>query len=156
MKKALILIISHGAALALGFVLGVYLLPIIAAPPAPSAAELEIHRGAAMFSGQFARDLKGSDTLHWGEGTVYVGSDKIALVGSIAPGPAYRLYLSPEFVADEASFEAHRSKMLAVGDIKTFDNFVVDVPAGVELARFSTVVVWCEAFSEFITAARYR
>jgi hypothetical protein len=39
-KRLLLLVASHGAVLAAGFVLGVYLLPILIAPPAPSDAEL--------------------------------------------------------------------------------------------------------------------
>jgi hypothetical protein len=46
--------------------------------------------------------------------------------------------------------------MVRVGDVKTFDNFIVPVPADVDPARYSTVIVWCETFSQFITAARYR
>jgi hypothetical protein len=46
--------------------------------------------------------------------------------------------------------------MVRVGDVRTFENFVVPVPPGIEPARFSAVIVWCEAFSEFITAASYR
>ena len=42
------------------------------------------------------------------------------------------------------------------GDVKSLDSFVLDVPAGVDIAVFTTVVVWCEAVSEFITAAQYR
>ena len=40
--------------------------------------------------------------------------------------------------------------------MKTFDNFVVALPGSVDITRFDTVVVWCEAFEAFITAARYR
>jgi len=46
--------------------------------------------------------------------------------------------------------------MVRVGDVKTFKNFMVAVPDGVEIANFNTVIVWCEAFSEFITAAKYQ
>lgn len=155
MTKALVYLTTHLSAVALGFALGVYLLPIIAAPPAPSTAQVQTHRDAAMFSAQFTRDLRGSDTLHWGEGTVFITRDKIALDGSLAPGPAYVLYLSPEFVEDEASFAKHKDRMIAVADIKTFENFLVDVPHGIDVTQYSSVVVWCEAFSEFITAARF-
>jgi len=40
--------------------------------------------------------------------------------------------------------------------VKTFDNFIVAVPDSVDIARYNTVVIWCEAFSQFITAAKYR
>jgi hypothetical protein len=46
--------------------------------------------------------------------------------------------------------------MVRVGDVKTFENFVVSVPAGVDTTNFSTVIIWCETFNEFITAAKYR
>ena len=38
-----------------------------------------------------------------------------------------------------------------------FDGLIiVDLPPGVEPQRFNTVIVWCETFKEFITAAQYR
>ena len=40
--------------------------------------------------------------------------------------------------------------------MKTFDGFVVDVPAGVDVTAYDTVLVWCEAFGQFITSAKYR
>ena len=45
---------------------------------------------------------------------------------------------------------------MRVGDIRTFENFVVAVPESVDVSRYRSVVVWCERFSMFITAARYR
>jgi hypothetical protein len=109
-----------------------------------------------MFQGSFRRDLKDSDALHWGEGVVSIGSSNIGLRGRLAPGPDYKLYLSPEFVETEADFMRLKSRMVRVGDIKTFENFLVAVPPGVDVARFNTVVVWCETFSQFITAAKYQ
>ena len=54
--------------------------------------------------GQFKRDLKDSDALHWGEGQVSIAPGAITLVGKLAPGPDYKLYLSPEFVETEVDF----------------------------------------------------
>ena len=155
-KVILLLIASHAVALAIGFAAGIYLLPILAAPDAPAAAELSTAAGAAQFSGQFRRALKDSDPLHWGEGKVSVGPRAIALQGRVAPGPAYKLYLSPEFVETKADFIRLKPTMAQVGDVKTFENFVVEVPASIDVGRYTTVVIWCEAFSQFITAARYR
>jgi hypothetical protein len=42
------------------------------------------------------------------------------------------------------------------GDIKTFENFIVSVPDGIDINRYNTVIVWCESFGEFITAASYK
>ena len=150
------LIASHLTALAIGFALGVYFLPILIAPPAPRAAEVDAAARDARFKGTFRRSLKGSDVFHWGEGTIYVGGKTIALRGKTSPGPAYKLYLSPEFVETKADFERIRTRMVRVGDIDTFENFVVAVPASIDPAQYTTAIVWCEAFSQFITAARYR
>jgi hypothetical protein len=147
---------SHLFVALLGFALGIYLLPILTAPPAPSAAEVRSLAEGATFTGQFRRDLKDSDPLHWGEGTVSVGPKAITLVGRLAPGPDYKLYLSPEFVETEADFERLKPTMRRVGDVKTFENFAVALPEGVDPARYTTVIVWCESFGQFISAARYR
>lgn len=154
--RRLLLVGSHLFALALGFALGVYALPILIAPPAPSAAEVAAQADKAIFKGQFRRDLKDSDALHWGEGTVSASRTSIALAGELAPGPDYKLYLSPEFVETEADFKRLKPSMVRVGDVKTFKNFLVPVPEAVDPAGYTTVIVWCETFSQFITAAKYR
>jgi hypothetical protein len=156
MKRALLLLFSHVFVFAAGFALATYVLPILTAPPAPSTAAVAAVASAARYSGEFRRDLKGSDALHWGEGRVSVSPKAITLAGSVAPGPAYKLYLVSEWVETEDDFLRVKPQAAIVGDIKTFDNFIVEVPAGVDVAAYNTVVVWCEAFSQFITAARYR
>ena len=85
-----------------------------------------------------------------------VGPTSVALMGKLAPGPDYKLYLSPEFVETGADFMRLKTQMVRVGDVRTFDNFVVRIPESVDLARYNTVIVWCESFGQFITAAKYR
>ena len=154
--RTVLLVGSHLVALAIGFALGVYTLPILIAPAGPSAAEVAAQADTATFKGRFRRDLKDSDALHWGEGTVSVSRTSIALAGELAPGPDYKLYLSPEFVETEADFMRLKPSMVRVGDVKTFKNFLITVPETVDPARYNTVIVWCETFSQFITAAKYR
>ncbi len=154
--RKLLLLLSHAVTLLVGFAAGVYLLPILTAPPAPTDLEVQAASEEALFTGEFRRDLADSDALHWGEGTVFVGRESISLRGAIAPGPAYILYLSPEFVETETDFLRLKGEMAPVGDVKTFENFVVPVPPAVDPAAYRAVIVWCESFSQFITAARYR
>ena len=156
MKRLLGLAATHVLALALGFGAGIYVLPILTAPAAPTADEARGDAGAALFRGTFRRDLRDSDPLHWGEGALIVRRDAVALVGRLAPGPDYKLYLSPEFVETKDDFARLRSSMVRVDDVKTFDNFVVPLPPGVDPARYTTAIVWCESFSQFISAAQYR
>jgi hypothetical protein len=154
--KKLLLVFSHLAFLGFGFAAGIYLLPILTAPEGPTAAEVAAASSTAQYRGEFVRDLEGSDFLHWGEGIVSVGAQSISLEGRLAPGPDYYVYLAPSFVETEAEFEAARDGMVRLGAVKTFENFMVDVPAGVDIGAYTTVVVWCESFGEFITAATYR
>jgi hypothetical protein len=155
-KTVAALLISHALVGLAGFAAGVYVLPILIAPAAPSDSEVASAAKSATFTGQFRRDLRDSDALHWGEGTVSVGPGFVTLAGRLAPGPDYKLYLSPEFVETEADFARLKPRMVRVGDVKTFENFVVPVPASIDPSQYTSVIVWCETFSEFITSAKYR
>ncbi|MGL5070794.1 MAG: DM13 domain-containing protein [Aeromonas salmonicida] len=155
-KTMALLVGTHLLVAAAGFATGIYTLPILIAPPAPSSEAVAASQQQASFSGTFHRDLKDSDRLHWGEGKVSIGPDAVSLMGQLAPGPDYQLYLSLEFVETEADFSRLKSQMVHVGPVKTFDNFIVPLPASIDPARYTSVIVWCETFGQFITAARYR
>ncbi len=156
MKRVLLLAFTHAATLAAGVALGIYLLPILAAPPAPSASEVQAAAAASSYHGEFIRKLKGSDSFHWGEGRVAVGPTQVSLMGRLAPGPAYKLYLVPQFVETGDDFKRLKAQSLQVADVKTFENFIVPLPPGTDLQKYRAVVIWCESFSQFITAAQYR
>ena len=127
-RNTFLLLVSHGVALAAGFAAGIYTLPILIAPAAPSVADVSVVAAGAIYSGEFHRDLQDSNTFHWGEGKISIGADSISFMGRLAPGPDYKLYLSPEFVETESEFNRLKSRMLLVGDVKTFENFLVKVP----------------------------
>lgn len=154
--RKLILLFTHAAMAGIGFALGVYLLPILTAPKGPDRAELASASAEAMYKGRFERGLKGSDFLHWGEGEVRLSPRRIAHEGRLAPGPDYKLYLVKEFVDTREGFLKIKPQAQRIGDVKTFDGFLLDVPPGVDVSAYTTALVWCEAFSQFITAAKYR
>jgi len=154
--RRLFLTLSHIFVFVAGIGLGIYLLPILMAESAPPpTAVLDAERSAS-FRGEFRTDLKGSDLLHWGEGEVFVTPKQIAHRGRLSPGPDYKLYLAPDFVDDEASFLAIKEKSLRIGDVKGFSGFIAPVPEGLDVNAYSTVVIWCERFGRFISAAKYR
>ena len=155
-RVLVLLVVSHLAVGIAGFAAGIYVLPILIAPPAPSEAEIQTAAAQAQYTARFRRDLEGSDAFHWGEGVVTIGQGSVTLMGKLAPGPDYKLYFSPEFVETEADFNRLKPTMVRVGDVKTFENFVVAVPPGINPSDFSSIIVWCESFGEFITSARYR
>ena len=142
--------------MALGVALGIYLLPILVAPEAPSDAEVTTSSQQAMFSGQFRKDLPGSDFLHWGEGKISISAKQVSFMGSIAPGPDYKLYLTRDLVLNEQEFMTVKDQSVSIGNIKTFDNFILPLPDTINPADYRAVVVWCESFGKFITAAKYQ
>jgi hypothetical protein len=142
------------AGLVIGFGLGVYFLPILTAEDGLDRTALAQLEASAERSGVFTRDLAGSDAFHWGEGTVRINRERVWLEGRIASGPDYRLYLMPEFVEDEDSFLAIKSRAVDIGPVKAFTNFSLPVRSDVDAGAFPALVIWCEALGEFIIAAR--
>jgi len=148
--------LTHAIALAIGFALGIYTLPILTAPPSPDEAMLQQKAENALFTAELTRDLRGSDFLHWGEGKVSLTADTFVHEGALAPGPDYKLYLTKRFVEHEDEFLPLKAEAQLIGDIKTFNGAVLSIPEGVDITAYSTLVIWCEAFGEFITAAQYQ
>jgi hypothetical protein len=154
--RMLLLSLSYLAVFSLGFGVGVYMLPILSAPPAPTAPQVQAAAQGRMYAGTFRRDLQGSDAFHWGEGQLALTRTAAVFQGRLAPGPAYKLYLVRGFVETEEAFKRVKAQSLAVGDVKTFENFIIPLAPGTPLEDYDTAVVWCESFSRFITAAKYR
>ncbi|MBW3696105.1 hypothetical protein EK599_10380 [Vibrio sp. T187] len=154
--KKLFLLFTHLGTGAIGFALGIYMLPILIQPNSPSVSSVQAVANQAVYSGTFSRDRADSDFLHWGEGQVSVSNSSIVFEGELAPGPDYKVYLSPKFIETEAAFNESKSSMVQVGDVKTFDRFSVSLPQSIDLNQYNTVVIWCETFGEFITSAKIR
>jgi len=156
MRRLIFGLFTHGITLAIGFAFGVYMLPILIAPDAPTTETLRHQAQSAPYNVHFIRELRGSDFLHWGEGKISITPTQIIHEGSLAAGPDYKLYLLDRFVEHEDEFVPIKASAQLVGDVKTFEGFIVDIPHNVDISKYNTVLIWCETFSEFITAAKYR
>lgn len=156
MRRILVLLTTHLLTLGLGFGLGVYFLPILIAPDDPAVEVVQAAMADAKYTTAFKRELKGSDPFHWAVGNVTVSPRQVAFDGEIAPGPDYKVYLTREFVDNDADFERIKADALRIGEVKTFKRFVVDVPGNVDVDEYTTVVIWCERFAQFISAGQYR
>ena len=156
MKKTVLLVTSHLIFAVIGFAIGIYALPVLTATESPSKQAIAAQMSKAKYMAEFHKDLKGSDFFHWGEGTVALNSKQISFKGKLAPGPDYRLYLSPKFVETEKDFKKLKTQMVQVGNVTSFKGFILDVPQSVDINNYTSVIIWCETFGEFITAAKYR
>ena len=155
MPRILLLALTHLIALAIGAVLMLFYYPILLAEDTDEAI-LEESAQNALYTGEFTRDLEDSDLGHWGEGTVSVTPTQLVHQGRLSPGPDYKLYLVPEFVETEEAFKEQKSSSRRIGDVKSFNGLILDVPRDVDVEEFNTVLIWCERFSQFITAAKYK
>ncbi|MGL3827876.1 electron transfer DM13 [Candidatus Pelagibacter ubique HIMB4] len=156
MKNKALLLFSHLFVLIVGFGLGVYFLPILTAPKSLDTLKINEYEQKALYQTEFVKDLKGSDLFHWGEAKVTISKDKITVNGSIAPGPDYKLYLTNEFVEHEDEFLAIKDQAKYVAEVKSFNNFAIDVSNDIQVNKYNTIVIWCESFNEFITSAKYQ
>ncbi|ELE7130613.1 DM13 domain-containing protein [Vibrio harveyi] len=154
--KWILLLVSHILFAVAGFAAGIYALPILIQPDSPDVSVVSNSLEGVLYRGIFERNRIDSDFLHWGEGDLWVTEDTIAFQGELAPGPDYKLYLSPTFVETEADFNRLKSQMVKVGEVKTFDRFMVTLPQDLPLDNYTSVIVWCETFGEFITSAQLK
>ena len=155
-KKIILLFTSHFFFLIIGFGLGVYLLPILTAPESVEVSQINEYEKKSLYQTKFVRNLRGSDPFHWGDANVTISNKKITVKGTIAPGPDYKLYLTSKFIDHEDEFLPIKDSAIYIAEVKSFENFVINVPSGVDVSKYNTVVIWCESFSEFITAAKYK
>ena len=146
MRKILILLFTHSFVLTIGFGLGVYFLPILTAPKSIEISKINEYENKSLYQTEFVKDLRGSDPFHWGEAKVTISDKKITVNGSIAPGPDYKLYLTSEFTQHEDEFLPIKEMAQYVAEVKSFENFVINVPSDVDVSKFNTVVIWCESF----------
>ncbi|NKC12022.1 MAG: hypothetical protein GKR94_07415 [Gammaproteobacteria bacterium] len=156
MLKRIFLLVSHGAVFVAGIALGIYILPILTASEGPDDAQVEALGTRALYRAPIPDEVRGHDLLHWGKGEFYISERTISLRGSVAPGPNYKLYLVKQQVETKEEFLRVRSQAALLGDVGSFDNFIVQVPPEIDVKRYTTVLVWCESFDAFITSAHYR
>lgn len=158
MKKSLkiALIASHLALFGAGFGAGIYILPILTAEKNSTTEEIKSVKDSARYTGEFNKNQKGSNAVHWAEGKLYVSDKEIAFEGSVAPGPDYKIYLTKTQANDRESFMKIKSESLYIGDLKNFGNFKKSLPNGITLDEYTTVQIWCEQFEQFISSASFK
>jgi Electron transfer DM13 len=99
-----------------------------------------------------------SDPIHHGKGGVTVYADLLHLESDfeVGPGPKFHVYLVPDKNVTPAT-EVARTMFVDLGRLRAFkgsQNY--PVPAGVNLAGFGSVVIWCEQFGVLISPAALR
>jgi hypothetical protein len=96
-----------------------------------------------------------SDPVHWGRGKASVYERLVFLESDfeVGPGPAYHVYLVPKAnVRREA--DVKDAMFVDLGRLRAFKGSQrYQIPAGVNLADYPSVVIWCERFGVLISPA---
>ena len=141
-----------------GFALGIFVYPYLFLADIVAMEKVDKPAGVqrkVLARGNFIH-ANPSDPIHYGKGrvTVYEGLLHLEPDFEVGPGPKFHVYLVPE--ADVVpSTNVARTMFVDLGRLKAFkgsQNF--DVPAGVDVGKFGSVVIWCEQFSVLISPAR--
>ena len=77
----------------------------------------------------------------------------ILLDSNVAKGADYCLYLTPKYVETGPGFQTIKVQSMQIRTIKAFENFSLGLSDGVDVTNYQAVLIWCEAFGKFITAA---
>jgi len=117
--------------------------------PAPNVERKVLARGTFVHSNP-------SDPLHYGKGrvTLYDGLLYLEPDFEVGPGPKYHVYLVPEAEVLPSTNVA-KTMFVDLGRLRAFkgsQNY--DVPAGVDVTKYGSVVVWCEQFGVLISPAK--
>jgi len=154
-KYILVFVIGGLLGTAAGFALGIFVYPYIFL--ADIVAMEKVERPGArkvVATGTFIH-ANPSDPIHYGKGGVTVYQDLLHLGSDfeVGPGPKFHVYLVPEKNITPSSNVA-KLMFVDLGRLKAFkgsQNYAI--PAGVDLSRYETVVIWCEQFSVLVSPA---
>ena len=142
---------------ACGFALGIFLYPYIFLADIVGKDQVDAVRKQVVARGTFTH-ANPSDPIHYGKGEVTVHRDLVHLEASfeVGPGPKYHVYLVPQQNVTPDT-DVAKTMFVDLGRLRAFkgsQNY--EVPEGVDLARYQSVVIWCEQFGVLISPASLR
>jgi len=140
---------------AFGVALGFFFFPYVFPPP-PAAEQLTASdRGSTAIAGGTFIHANPSDPVHWGKGSVTVRQDSVFLHDDfqVGPGPKFHVYLVPKAMI-RASSDVKDQMFVDLGRLRAFQGSQrYAIPAGVDLSKYQSVIIWCEQFSVLISPA---
>jgi electron transfer DM13 len=139
---------------AFGVALGFFLFPYVFPPPVATEQLTAAESGKLIAKGEFIH-ANPSDPIHYGKGGVSVYQNVVFLHDDfeVGPGPAFHVYLVPNAKIRDAG-QVSGTMFVDLGGLRAFKGSQkYPIPAGVDLAKFPSVVIWCQQFSVLISPA---
>lgn len=141
--------------LAGGFALGIFVYPFIFLSDIVAQERIEKPVERKLVARGTFIHANPSDPIHYGKGGVTVYEDLVRLEPDfeVGPGPKFHVYLVPDAEVTPST-EVAKTMFIDLGRLRAFkgsQNF--PVPAGVRLAHYKSVVIWCEHFNVLVSPA---
>ena len=137
-----------------GVALGFFLFPFVFPPPEAMERLTQAEASKLVAKGTFIH-ANPSDPVHYGKGGVSVYQNVVFLHDDfeVGPGPAFHVYLVPNANIRDAG-QVTGTMFVDLGGLRAFKGSQkYAIPAGVDLTKFPSVVIWCEQFSVLISPA---
>ncbi|MFP6711961.1 MAG: DM13 domain-containing protein [Rhodospirillales bacterium] len=86
--------------------------------------------------------------------TIFKDVVRLGQTFEVGPGPNYKVYLVEAGTIKESD-DVKKSKFVDLGLLRAFkggQNY--KVPAGIDLSKYKSVVIWCEIFGVLISPAK--
>lgn len=147
-------VLGTGAGVALGF----FLFPFVFPPPPAVEQITEADRQSRVVAVGTFIHANPSDPVHYGSGSVTVRADSVFLEPNfeVGPGPKYHVYLVPKGMI-RASSDIKNQAFVDLGRLRSFKGSQrYAIPAGTDLSKYPSVIIWCEQFSVLISPADLR
>ncbi len=143
-------VLGVGAGTALGFLL----FPFVFPPPPANDQLTAAEQSDVVAKGKFIQ-ANPSDPLHKGKGNVTVYKETVFLEPDfkVGPGPDFHVYLVPKAEVRNAS-DVDGTMFVDLGKLRSFEGSQkYEIPAGVDLEKYPSVVIWCQQFGVLISPA---
>lgn len=139
----------------LGVALGFFLFPYVFPPPPAAEVLSDADRAVKVVAEGTFIHADPNDPIHWGKGGVSVRRTSVFLHDDfeVGPGPKFHVYLVPK-ANIRTSGDLGNQMFVDLGRLRAFKGSQrYEIPAGVNLADFNSVVIWCEQFAVLISPA---
>jgi hypothetical protein len=153
-RDVLMLVVGGLAGTAFGVALGFFIFPYVFPPPPAMEMLTEAERTRLVATGTFIH-ANPSDPVHYGTGNVSVYERTVFLEPDfeVGPGPAFHVYLVPK-ASIRSSSEMKDVMFVDLGRLRAFKGSQrYTIPAGVDVAKYPSVIIWCERFGVLISPA---
>ena len=139
---------------AFGVAVGFFVFPYVFPPPPAAETLAEGEATTVAARGTFIH-ADPNDPIHYGKGRVTVYDNLVFLEPDfeVGPGPAFHVYLVPREKIRRSS-DVEGTMFVDLGKLRAFEGSQkYPIPAGVDLKKFPSVVIWCAQFDVLISPA---